>query len=127
MFICHFTLLTNHCLFYSVMTPSSIITCMNGVEKLGLNFAKWKVDIKMILSIIDWDHSFREDKPVEPVVEGDNETTIVLRKGNYEKAKAQWERSDRVALMIIDNVIDPAIRGALPKNLKTAKAFMAKI
>jgi hypothetical protein len=100
---------------------------MNGVEKLGLNFAKWKVDIKMILSIIDWDHSFREDKPVEPVVEGDNETTIVLRKGNYEKAKAQWERSDRVALMIIDNVIDPAIRGALPKNLKTAKAFMAKI
>jgi hypothetical protein len=92
-----------------------------------VNFAKWKVDIKMILSIIDWDHSFREDKPVEPVVEGDNETTIVLRKANYAKAKAQWERSNRVALMIMDNVIDPTIRGALPKNLEAAKAFMAKI
>jgi hypothetical protein len=61
------------------MTPSSIASYMNGVTKLeGMNFAKWKVDIQMILTIMDWDHSFREDKPVEPVAEGANDTTLSL-------------------------------------------------
>jgi hypothetical protein len=51
------------------MTPSSITSYMNCVMKLGVNFAKWKADIQMILAIMDRDrdHSFREDKPVEPV------------------------------------------------------------
>jgi hypothetical protein len=44
----------------------------------GINFAKWKADIKMILTIMDQDHSFREDKPIEPVAEGDNDTTFAL-------------------------------------------------
>jgi hypothetical protein len=69
-----FTLLTNHYLFYSVMMPSSIASYMNGVTKLGgMNFAKWNADVQMILAIMDQDHSFREDKPVEPVAEGDTE------------------------------------------------------
>jgi hypothetical protein len=92
-----------------------------------MNFAKWKADIQMILTIMDQDHSFREDKPVEPVAEGANDTTIALQKAEYEKAKAQWERSDRVAFIIMDNVIDPAIRGALSKTADNAKIFMAKI
>jgi hypothetical protein len=128
MFICHFTLLTNHCLFYSTMMPSCIASYMNGVTKLGgMNFAKWKAVIQMILAVMDWDHSFREDKPIEPVAEGANDTTLALQKAEYEKAKAQWERSDRVAFMILDNVIDLAIRGALPKTADNAKTFMAKI
>jgi hypothetical protein len=81
----------------------------------------------MILAIMDRDHSFREDKPVEPVVEGANDTTLALRKGEYETVKAQWERSDRAAFMIMDNAIDPAIRGALPKTADNAKTSMAKI
>jgi hypothetical protein len=32
-----------------------------------------------------------------------------------------------VALMIMDNAINPAIRGALPKNLENANTFMAQI
>jgi hypothetical protein len=52
---------------------------------------------------------------------------LATRKADYEKAKAQWERSDRVALMIMDHTIDPAIRGALPKTPSSAKVFMAKI
>jgi hypothetical protein len=128
MFICHFTLLTIHCLFYLAMTPSSIASYMNGVTKLGgVNFAKWKADIQMILAIMDQDHSFREDEPVEPIAEDANDTTLVLRKAEYEKAKVQWERSDRIAFMIMDNAIDPAIRGALPKTADNAKTFMAKI
>jgi hypothetical protein len=90
MFICHFTLLTNHCLFYSVMTSSSISSYMNGVTKQeGMNCAKWKADIQMILAIMDQDHSFREDKPIEPVAEDANDTTLAFWKAEYEKAKAQ--------------------------------------
>jgi hypothetical protein len=97
--------------------------------KLGVNFAKWKANIQMILAIMDRDrdHSFREDKPVEPVAEGANDTTLTLQKVEYEKAKAQWERSDRVVFMIMDNAIDPAIRGSLPKTADNVKNFMAKI
>jgi hypothetical protein len=92
-----------------------------------VNFAKWKADIKMIMAIMNRDNSFREDKHVEPIAEGDNDTTLALLKADYDKVKAQSERSDRVALMIMDNVIDPVIRGALPKNLENVKAFMAKM
>jgi hypothetical protein len=81
----------------------------------------------VILAIMDRDHTFRENKPAEPVVEGDNDTTLVLRKADYKKAKGQWERSDRVAFMIMDNAIDPAIRVALSKTAENTKIFMAKI
>jgi hypothetical protein len=110
------------------MTPSTIVTYMKGVEKLGgTNIAKWKAGLKLILTIMDRDHSFREDKLVEPVAEGDNHSTLATRITEYEKVKSQWERSDRVALMIIDHTIDPVIRGALPKTLSSAKEFMTKI
>jgi hypothetical protein len=63
---------------------------MNGVEKLGgTHFAKWKVNLKLILAIMDRDHSFQEEKSVEPIAEGDNNTTLAMRKIEYEKAKAQ--------------------------------------
>jgi hypothetical protein len=108
--------------------PSNIVTYMNGVEKLGVtNFAKWKSDLKLTLAIMDRDHSFREEKLVEPVVEGDNDTTLAMRKTDYEKAKAQCEQSNRVALMSMHHTIDPTIRGALPKTPSCAKEFMAKI
>jgi hypothetical protein len=104
-------------LFNSVMTPSIIMTYMNDIKKLGgTNFAKRKGDLMLVLAIMDRDHSFREDKPEEPVAQGDNDSTLAHRKAEYEKAKAQWERSDRVALMIMDHSIDAAIRGSLPKT-----------
>jgi hypothetical protein len=92
-----------------------------------MNFAKWKGEIMMILAIMDRDHSFRENKPVEPVAEGDNDNTLALQKAEYKKAKAQCERSKRVVFMIMNNAIDPAIIGALPKTAENAKIFMAKI
>jgi hypothetical protein len=59
------------------MTPSNIMTYMNGIEKVGCtNFSKWKSDLMLILGIIDRDHSFHEDKPEEPVAEGDNDSTL---------------------------------------------------
>jgi hypothetical protein len=45
------------------------------------------------------------------VAESDNDSTLAHRKIEYEKAKAQWERSDRVALMNMNHSIDTGIRG----------------
>jgi hypothetical protein len=61
------------------------------------------------------------------VAQGDNDFTLAHRKAEYEKVKAQWERSDKVALMIMNHSIDATIRGSLPKTPASAKAFMAKI
>jgi hypothetical protein len=43
-----------------------------------------------------------------------HDSTLAHFKIEYEKAKAQWERSDTVTLMIVDHSIDTAIRGAHP-------------
>jgi hypothetical protein len=43
----------------------------------------------MILAIMDQDHSFHEDKPVDPVAKGANDTILAFQKAKYEKAKAQ--------------------------------------
>jgi hypothetical protein len=123
-----FTLLIIYYLLNSVMMPSNILTYINDIEKLrGTNFTKWKSDLMLVLAIMDRDHSFHKDKPEEPVAEGDNDSTLPHHKTEYEKAKAQWERSDRVALMIMDHSINTAMREALPKSPTCAKAFMAKI
>jgi hypothetical protein len=96
-------------------------------EVWGTNFTKWKIDRKLILAIVDQDHCFQEDKPIEPVAERDNDTTLATKITEYEKAKAQWERSDTVALMIMDHIIDLAIRGTHLKTPSSAKEFMTKI
>jgi hypothetical protein len=123
-----FTLLIIYYLLNSVMTPSNILTYMNGIEKVGgTNFVKWKSDVMLVLAIMDEDHSFCKNKSEEHVAEGDNDSILAHCKTEYEKAKTQWERSDRVALVIMDHSIDTTIRGALPKSPTCAKAFMAKI
>jgi hypothetical protein len=45
------------------------------------------------------------------VAESDNDSTLAHRKIEYEKANAQWERSDRVTLVIMNHSIDTGIRG----------------
>jgi hypothetical protein len=123
-----FALLNMYYLFNSVMMPSNIMMYMNSIEKLGgTNFAKWKGDLMLVLAIMYRDHSYRKEKHEELVAQGDNDSTLAHCKAEYEKAKTQWERFDRVALMIMDHSIDAAIRGSLPKTPTSAKAFMAKI
>jgi hypothetical protein len=110
------------------MTPSNMMTYMNGIEKVGgTNFSKWKFDLMLILAIMDRDHSFLEDKPEEPVAEGDNDSTLAHHKTECEKVNALWEISNRVALMIMAHSIDHVIRGALPKSPTSVRTFMAKI
>lgn len=110
------------------MTPSSVISYVNGIQKLGGdNFTNWKNDIGLVLCIMDRDHSMRDKYPVAPTAQGDNDTTLPERTAAYEKEKERWERSDRVALMIMEQTINPAIRGAIEKHPKSAVHFMEKV
>jgi len=101
---------------------------VKGIEMLGgTNFASWKDQISLCLGIMDKDHSIRLDEPVAPVSTGEGDTTLAARTAAYEIKKEEWERSDRVALMIMRITINPAISGALPKNPDNAKDFLAKV
>jgi len=105
-----------------------MIAYVNGVEKLsGDNFAKWSREIELILVMMDKDHSMRDKAPVAPVAQGDDDTTLAERTAAYEKEKERWERSDRIALMVMDFTISLTIRGALEKEPKSAKSFMTSI
>ena len=112
---------------YSDPTPASIIAYVNGVEKLSSdNFARWSREIHLI-QVMDKDHSMRDPAPVAPVAQGDDDTTLAERTAAYEKEKECWERSDRVALMVLGLTISPTIKGALEKEPKSAKSFMTSI
>lgn len=51
-----------------------------GVEKLEVdNFPSWECQIRLILGIMDKDHSMRDDAPVVLVAEGDNDPTLFER------------------------------------------------
>jgi hypothetical protein len=64
-------------------------------------------------AIMDQDHSFQEERPVEPIAEGDNDTTLATRNTDYEKAKAQWDLQEHFqgsskanASMLMTNVMN---------------------
>jgi hypothetical protein len=66
-------------------------------------------------------------KVVEPEAEGDNDSTLACHKTEYEKVKAQWKRSDMMALMIMNHSINHVIRGALPKKISNGEVIAALI
>ena len=81
----------------------------------------------LILVMMDKDHSMRDPAPVAPVAQVTDDTSLAERTPAYKKEKERWERSDRVALMVMDLTISPTIRGALEKEPKDAKSFMTNI
>ena len=91
------------------------------------HFVQWSREIHLILLMMDKDNSMRDRAPVAPVAQGTDHTFLAERIAAYEKEKDRWERSDRVALLIVDIAISPTIRLALEKEPKSAKSFMTSI
>ena len=91
------------------------------------HFVQWSREIQLILVMMDKGHSMRDRAPVAPVAQGTDHTFLAERIAAYEKEKDRWERSDRVALLIVDIAISPTIRLALEKEPKSAKSFMQSI
>ncbi|CAH9115286.1 unnamed protein product, partial [Cuscuta epithymum] len=64
--------------------------------------------------MMDLDQALRMDPPGAP-----NDESTVEQKRSYE----QWERSNRMCLMVIKNSISVAIRGAIPDS-ENAKTYL---
>ncbi|GKA84968.1 putative RNA-directed DNA polymerase [Tanacetum coccineum] len=73
--------------------------------------------IKLTLRVNDLDHALRIDPPAALTAE-----SIADQKRAYE----QWERSNRMSLMIIKNSISVAIRGAIPDS-ENANEYLSSV
>ena len=94
---------------------------LNNIEPLnGANFHEWKGKVITCLAWNDLDVALREDKPDAPAT------------GASTAPNEKWDRSDRMALMVMMQTISAGIKGAIPtKNAQgidlNAKEYLAKI
>lgn len=101
---------------------NAVASYLNNIKSLnGANFPDWKGKVITCLAWNDLDVALRTDKPSAPV-EGAQPSTA------FEK----WERSDRMATMVMLQTINAGIKGAIPtKNATgvdlTAKELLARI
>ncbi|CAH9121642.1 unnamed protein product [Cuscuta epithymum] len=98
--------------------PTSTLSPNYGIEPLtGTNFASWRDAVKLTLGMMDLDYALRHDPPPALTEQSSQEQKRV-----YE----QWERSNRMSLMVIKNSISVAIRGAIPDS-ENAKAYLESV
>ena len=83
----------------------------------GTNFKKWKEHVMIVLGCMDLDLALRKEKPAALTDESSD-----MDVKNFE----QWERYNRMSLMIIKHSIPETIRGAVPE-VDNAKAFLDAI
>ncbi|CAH9106033.1 unnamed protein product [Cuscuta europaea] len=98
--------------------PASTLSPNYGIEPLtGTNFASWRDAVKLTLGMMDLDYALRHDPPAALTDQSSQEQKRV-----YE----QWERSNRMSLMVIKNSISVAIRGAIPDS-ENAKTYLDSV
>ncbi|XP_048433469.1 uncharacterized protein LOC125474082 [Pyrus x bretschneideri] len=83
----------------------------------GGNYKKWRQDVETVLGLMDYDLTLRKDEP--PTVTTNSTAEQRLK---YEK----WEKSNRMALMVMKRSISEAVRGGIPSCDK-AKAFLEAV
>ena len=101
---------------------NTVTDYLKSIEPLnGTNYPNWYNDIQVAIAVCEYDLALREDILAAPTDPNGDQTAI-----------EKWERSDRMANMIIKNTITPAICGAIPDkdqdgNVLTAKEYLAKV
>ena len=102
----------------SASTLTSNTGYLSGIEPLtGTNFSTWRDQVKLTLGVMDLDHALRTDPPAALTAEST---------ADQKRAYEQWERSNRMSLMIIKNSISVAIRGAIPDS-ENAKEYLSSV
>ncbi|CAN6381670.1 unnamed protein product [Urochloa humidicola] len=105
----------------AVTNVNAVASYLNNIEPLnGANFPDWKGKVMTCLAWNDLDLALREDKPNNPAA---GQTSAALEK---------WERSDRMATMVMRQTISAGIKGTIPTNDAqgadlSAKALLEKI
>ncbi|XP_073017722.1 uncharacterized protein [Primulina eburnea] len=97
---------------------SSISAILNNITLLnGSNFNKWKEHVMIVLGCMDLDYGLKEDCPA-----------ILTSSGTADQKDSleNWERSNRMSLMIMKHSIPDTIRGAIPEE-NDAKKFFTQI
>ncbi|KAJ9562492.1 hypothetical protein OSB04_007652 [Centaurea solstitialis] len=82
-----------------------------------MNYSSWIEQIKIELGVMELDFALRVDRP-PPLT---NKSTV-----EEKRVIDQWERSNRMSLMIIKNSISLTIRGAIP-DFETAKGYLNSV
>ncbi|XP_071729185.1 uncharacterized protein [Rutidosis leptorrhynchoides] len=106
----------------TILPSTSTLTSNTGylseIEPLtGTNFSTWRDQVKLTLGVMDLDHALRIDPPV---------TLTDASTSDQKRAYEQWERSNRICLMINKNSISVAIRGAIPDS-ENAKEYLNSV
>ena len=113
--------LSEHTFNFHSMSASTLTSntgYLSGIEPLtGTNFSTWRDQVKLTLGVMDLDHALRTDPPAALTAEST---------ADQKRAYEQWERSNRMSLMIIKNSISVAIRGAIPDS-ENAKEYLSSV
>ncbi|CAN6716687.1 unnamed protein product [Malus baccata var. baccata] len=98
---------------YVVDAATASLNFSNIETLTGSNYKKWKEDMEIALGMMDFDLALREDKPA----------VITVTRTAEEKLKfAQWEKANRMALMIMRRAMTSSVKGGIPKS-NSAKEF----
>ncbi|KAD7476946.1 hypothetical protein E3N88_00082 [Mikania micrantha] len=92
----------------STSTLRAISGYLHGIEPLnGNNFSTWLEQVKLTLGFMDLDYSLRHDAP-PPL---DTDFTV-----EQKKVHDQWERSNRMSLMVYLDLVGEQFKGTSKTN-----------
>ena len=84
----------------------------------GTNFKSWKENVLIVLRVMDLDLALRVDQP-DPLTD---EST-----SDQKRELEEWERSNRMSLMIMKRAIPEAFRGTMSEHIAMAKGVLEDI
>ena len=90
-------------------SAKSVAATLSSIKLLyGTKFSTWKENVLKVLGVMDPDYALRVEKPIAPDL-GDGKYNNKLKE--YIAKSNKWERSNRMAYMIINDSISDEVRG----------------
>lgn len=91
---------------------------LSSIETLnGPNYEKWKLDVEVVLGLMDLDLALIEDKPAALTASSTSEQKLKFK---------NWETSNRMSLLVMEKTISASVLEEIPAS-ENAKEFLATI